>query len=162
MNVTRIHKNELPGIELPGGDIEIGQAISYSMKPFFPKGALLLIQKKIPACLEIGELVFVKTEYGLMMHRIVKRVAGQPEQFITKGDWNTFCDPPCDRTAVYGIAAGFLRKGKIISLQTPFYKILGKGIALFHPIMDLLLRIVRKTKARLTGKRYNEHPKAGD
>lgn len=161
MNVNRINKNELPDIELPDGEIEVGVAVSYSMKPFFPKGTLLLIQKNIPETLNKGDLVFINTQFGLMMHRIVKKLDETPERWITKGDWNTFSDPPCKVDDLYGIATAYIRKGKIISLQTPFFRIIGKAIAALYPVTDLLLKVVRKTKARLTGKKYDEHPKAG-
>src|SRR5512147_327506 len=72
------------------------KAHGYSMYPAIKPGSLLLVeplkQKGKP---QPGEIVALKRETGMVVHRVVKRyIKDGTEYFVTRGDSNSMADSP--------------------------------------------------------------------
>ncbi len=104
-------------------------AVGESMSPCIKKGDLLVVK---PIALEeagIGEIVAFRREAShsiLTTHRVVRKGSdgGRP-YLMTKGDRNLYRDFPLSPQDVLGKVVGIERKGQIISLETPFYRLRG-------------------------------------
>ena len=104
-------------------------AVGGSMSPCIKKGDLLSVK---PISLEqagIGEIVAYRKDEShsvLTTHRVVARGKDQGQCYlITKGDRNLYRDFPLSPQDVLGKVVGIERKGQVISLETPFYRLHG-------------------------------------
>jgi len=104
-------------------------AVGESMFPCIKKGDLLVIH---PIALEeaaIGEIVaFRKAESHsvLTTHRVVARGQERGQGYlITQGDRNLCRDFPLSPQEVMGKVVSIERKGQVISLESPFYRLRG-------------------------------------
>jgi signal peptidase I len=80
------------------------KAHGYSMYPAIKPGSLILIeplrQKGKPVA---GEIVAIKRETGLVVHRVVKRMMKDGiEYFVTRGDSNSMADNPVTLDKIAG------------------------------------------------------------
>jgi signal peptidase I len=80
------------------------KAHGYSMYPAIRPGALIIIEpvrlkgKPVP-----GEIVAIKRDTGLIVHRVVKRMMENGmEYFITRGDSNSMADNPVTLDKIAG------------------------------------------------------------
>ncbi len=104
-------------------------AVGESMAPCIKKGDLLVVK---PIALEgagIGEIVAFRKEEShsvLTTHRVVARGEDRGQGYlITQGDSNVYRDFPLSPQDVLGKVVGIERKGQVISLETPFYRLRG-------------------------------------
>ena len=105
-------------------------AVGESMAPCIKKGDLLVVK---PIALEeagIGEIVAFRKEEShsvLTTHRVVARGKNRGRGYlVTQGDRNLYRDLPLvSSQEVLGKVVGIERKGQVISLQTPFYRLRG-------------------------------------
>ncbi len=105
-------------------------AVGGSMSPCIKKGDLLVVK---PISLEeagIGEIVAYRKDENhtvLTTHRVVARGKDQGQCYlITQGDRNPYRDfPLVSSQEVFGKVVGVERKGRVISLETPFYRLRG-------------------------------------
>jgi len=105
-------------------------AVGESMFPCIKKGDLLVVH---PIALEeagIGEIVAFRKDEShsvLTTHRVVRKGndGGRP-YLMTKGDRNVYRDLPLvSSQEILGKVTGIERKGQVISLETPFYRLRG-------------------------------------
>jgi signal peptidase I len=108
-------------------------AVGNSMSPCIKKGDLLVVK---PIALEeagIGEIVAYRKEEShsvLTAHRVVARGKDQSQGYLlTQGDRNLYRDLPLSPRDVLGKVVGIERKGQLISLETPSYRLRGYLIA---------------------------------
>jgi len=105
-------------------------AVGESMSPCIKKGDLLMVK---PISFEeagIGEIVAYRKDEShsvLTTHRVVQQGKdGDQRYLITKGDRNIYRDfPLVSPVDVLGKVVGIERKGQLISLETPFYRLCG-------------------------------------
>ncbi len=104
-------------------------AVGGSMSPCIKKGDLLVVK---PIALEeagIGEIVAYRKEESqsvLTTHRVVARGKDQGQGYLmTQGDRNIYRDLPLSPQDVLGKVVGIERKGRVISLETPFRRLGG-------------------------------------
>jgi signal peptidase I len=84
------------------------KAHGYSMYPCIKPGSLILIEpvnlKGIP---RRGEIIAIKTDSGLIVHRLVKIVSkNNISTFIARGDSNAFTDDPVKIDKIAGRIVG--------------------------------------------------------
>ncbi len=105
-------------------------AVGESMSPCIKKGDLLMVQPIEFEEAGIGEIVaYLRDESHsvLTTHRVVARGKDQGRRYlITQGDRNVYRDfPLVSPQDVLGKVVGIERKGQLISLETPFYRLRG-------------------------------------
>ena len=103
------------------------------MSPCIKKGDLLSVK---PISLEeagIGEIVAYRKDEShsvLTTHRVVARGKNRGRGYlVTQGDRNIYRDFPLSPQDVLGKVVSIERKGQLISLETPFYRLRGYLIA---------------------------------
>ncbi len=109
-------------------------AVGGSMSPCIKKGDLLVVRPIGFKEVRIGEIVaYLRNESHsvLTTHRVVQQGKdGHQRYLITKGDRNVYRDLPLvSPQDVLGKVVGIERKGQLISLKTPFYRLRGYLIA---------------------------------
>lgn len=72
------------------------KAHGYSMYPSIRPGSLLVIEPiKIKGAPVAGEIVAIKRESGLVVHRVIKvNISDGVREYIARGDSNAFADSP--------------------------------------------------------------------
>jgi len=126
-------------------------AVGGSMSPCIKKGDLLVVK---PISLEeagIGEIVAYRKDEShsvLTTHRVVARGKDRGQRYlITKGDRNVYRDfPLVSPQEVFGKVVGIERKGQLISLETPFYRLHGYLKARLSLGLWILGVLKRKTR----------------
>jgi len=118
------------------------------MSPCIKKGDLLSVK---PISLEqagIGEIVAYRKDEShsvLTTHRVVGRGKDQGRRYlITQGDRNLYRDFPLSPQDVLGKVVGIERKGQLISLETPFYRLRGYLRARLSLVLWILGVLKRK------------------
>jgi len=109
MNKTRFSsaiKNIGTTLLTDGTTIRI-KAHGYSMYPSVKPGSLLIIEPlKLKGDPKPGELIVVKRESGLIVHRLVKIVISDGTRYyIARGDSNAYADPPVKLEMIIGRVA---------------------------------------------------------
>ncbi len=126
-------------------------AVGVSMSPFLKKGDLLMVQPIALDEPEVGEIVAFRRDEShsvLTTHRVVQiGKEGGRRYIITKGDRNIYRDFPLSPQDVLGKVVGIERKGQLISLETPSYRLRGYLIARLS--LGLWILGVLKRKIRL-------------
>ncbi len=105
-------------------------AVGGSMSPCIKKGDLLVVKPIGFKEVRIGEIVaYLRDESHsvLTTHRVVQQGKdGDQRYLITKGDRNVYRDLPLvSPQDILGKVVGIERKGQLISLETPFYRLRG-------------------------------------
>ncbi len=135
-------------------------AVGESMAPCIKKGDLLLVK---PISLEeagIGEIVAYRKDESqsvLTTHRVVARGKDQGRPYLmTQGDRNIYRDLPLSPQDVLGKVVGIERKGQLLSLETPSYRLRGYLIARLS--LGLWILGVLKRKIRV----FHESGRSGE
>lgn len=105
-------------------------ALGESMSPCIKKGDSLMVK---PISLEearIGDIVAYRRDEShsvLTNHRVIRIGKDRGQRYlITKGDPNVYCDfPLVSPEDVLGKVVSIERNGRVTSLETPFYRLLG-------------------------------------
>ncbi len=105
-------------------------AVGKSMSPSIKKGELLIVKPIALEEAEIGEIVAFRRDESqsvLTTHRVIQKGKERDQRYIiTKGDRNPYRDLPLvSSQEVLGKVVGIERKGQVISLESPFYRIRG-------------------------------------
>ncbi len=134
-------------------------AVGESMSPCIKKGDLLMVKPIALWEAGIGEIVAYRKEEShsvLTTHRVVARGKDRGQRYlITQGDRNLYRDFPLSPQDVLGKVVSIERKGQLISLETPFYRLRGYLIARLS--LGLWILGVLKRKIRL----FNESGQSG-
>lgn len=106
------------------------------MSPFLRKGDVLTVRPITFAEAKIGDIVAYRRdvpESGLTTHRMIQKGRDDEGSYIiTKGDRCRFRDLPIKCPShVYGKVVSMEKKGRLISLETRFHRVLGYLIARF-------------------------------
>jgi len=105
-NISEI-KNMSVSLLSEGKTIRI-KAHGYSMYPTIKPGTVILIEpvrKKGPP--GVGEIVAIKKEKGIIVHRIVKVISEEGvRKYIARGDSNSRPDPPVTANVIIGRVTG--------------------------------------------------------
>ena len=128
-------------------------AVGVSMSPCIKKGDLLMVKPIAFEEAEIGEIVAFRrdeSQSGLTTHRVIQKGKELGRRYlITKGDRNLYRDFPLSPQEVFGKVVGIERKGQLISLETPFYRL--RGYLKARLSLGLWILGVLKRKIRLLG-----------
>ncbi len=105
-------------------------AVGNSMSPSIKKGELLIVKPIALEEAEIGEIVAFRRDESqsvLTTHRVIQKGKERDQRYIiTKGDRNPYRDLPLvSSQEVLGKVVGIERKGRVISLETPFRRLGG-------------------------------------
>ncbi len=105
-------------------------AVGKSMSPSIKKGELLIVSPIALEDAEIGEIVAFRKNQShsvLTTHRVVQKGKERGRCYIiTKGDGNPYRDfPLVSSQEVLGKVTGIERNGRVISLESPFYRLGG-------------------------------------
>jgi len=126
-------------------------AVGESMAPSIKKGDLLVVKPIGFEEVRIGEIVAFRKEESqsvLTTHRVVARGKDEGRGYLmTQGDRNIYRDLPLSPQDVLGKVVGIERKGQLISLETPSYRLRGYLIARLS--LGLWILGVLKRKIRL-------------
>ncbi len=125
-------------------------AVGGSMSPSIKKGELLIVKPIALEEAEIGEIVAFRRDEShsvLTTHRVVQKGREHGRRYIiTKGDRNPYRDfPLVSSQEVLGKVVGLERKGRVLSLETPFYRL--RGYLMARLSLGLWLLGVLKRKA---------------
>jgi signal peptidase I len=84
------------------------KAYGYSMYPSIKPGSLILIEPvQLNGVPVPGEIVAIRRENGLVVHRITKIIStNKVTRFIARGDSNAFSDPPLNIDKIAGRIVG--------------------------------------------------------
>ncbi len=108
-------------------------AVGASMSPSIKKGELLTVKPMALEEAEIGEIVAFRRDESqsvLTTHRVIQKGKERGRRYIlTQGDRNPYRDFPLSPQEVLGKVVGLERKGHVISLETPVYRLRGYLIA---------------------------------
>ena len=128
-------------------------AVGVSMSPCIKKGDLLMVKPIAFEEAEIGEIVAFRRDESqsvLTTHRVIQKGKELGRRYlITKGDRNLYRDFPLSPQEVFGKVVGIERKGQLISLETPFYRL--RGYLKARLSLGLWILGVLKRKIRLLG-----------
>ena len=126
-------------------------AVGESMSPCIKKGDPLVVKPIAFEEVRIGEIVAYRKEEShsvLTTHRVVQKGNhGDRPYLMTKGDRNLYRDFPLSPQDVLGKVVGIERKGQLISLETPFYRL--RGYLMARLSLGLWILGVLKRKIRL-------------
>ena len=123
-----------------------------SMKPLIQPGNQVLIKHGYTNAGRGDVIVFLQKE-GLVAHRLLHIYkAGSKTMFITKGDNNSYFDPPLDAHQVVGRVLKIKRARRWISIDTRAWRIGGWLIAIGMLGWTTIYSWGRKMKYRLLGK----------
>ncbi|MBM2832841.1 MAG: hypothetical protein HW406_2 [Candidatus Brocadiaceae bacterium] len=127
-----------------------------SMLPLIRKGDHVLV---VHGCdgVRRGDVVVFRHEGKLIAHRVLhiyKETTGH-RTFITKGDNSPQCDPPWSSREMVGRVSGIKRGKKEMSLDTPYWRVVGWHIAFITLVWIKLSGLRRKIKQRLLGTHFN-------
>ena len=105
-------------------------AVGKSMSPCIKKGELLMVKPIELEEAEIGEIVAFRRDESqsvLTTHRVIQKGEERGQRYIiTKGDRNPYRDfPLVSSHEVLGKVTGIERNGQVISLESPYYRLLG-------------------------------------
>ena len=105
-------------------------AVGASMSPSIKKGDLLVVKPLLLEEAEIGEIVAFRRDESqsvLTTHRVIQKGEERDQRYIiTKGDRNPYRDLPLvSSQELLGKVVGIERKGQVISLESPFYRVRG-------------------------------------
>ena len=137
-----------------GNNIQI-KPQGYSMYPVLVPGRdEAVIEPIADAKLKRGDVVLyrrVAEDSGriLVLHRIWKV---KSEGIYLVGDNQKEIEGPLMRSQMKGIMAGMYRKGKYISVQNPWYRILTYGWLLLRPVRPYISGLVARIKRAIKKK----------
>ena len=135
-------------------------AVGGSMAPCINKGDVLMVRPIAFGEAGIGEIVAYRKDEShsvLTTHRVVARGKDADRGYlITQGDQNAYRDFPISPRDILGKVVGIERKGQLISLETPFYRLRGYLIARLS--LGLWILGVLKRKIRL----FHESGRSGN
>jgi hypothetical protein len=105
----------------------------HSMRPLLRPGDVLVVQPGPAAC-RPGDLIVFWQQGRLVAHRLLRlEQPGGDAHFITGGDNALAADPPVAPADVLGRVTARQRGGRTLTLNTPFWRGLGRLVALSHP-----------------------------
>lgn len=140
------HKMELWLQGLKQGRAMRFRALGGSMNPSLRNGDIVTI---VPGKdVRIGDVVLTHTNVGLILHRVVRKCAGQ---IITKGDSLTFLDPPVNPRDILGRAVSRDRLGKEHPLLSFGARFCGLCFSLTLPWMARCLPAIVAMKRLVLG-----------
>ncbi|RLI27493.1 signal peptidase I, partial [Candidatus Bathyarchaeota archaeon] len=131
-----------------------------SMKPTLCPGDLAFSVKVNPSDVKVGDIVVVKTDSGVYMHRVLeKRLSGDGVLFRLKGDANE--DPDSSYVAgsqiagktIFSLPTGYLytKTGYILMVATPLMLLAANQAIKIYRLYDTRRRRRRGLKAILLG-----------
>jgi signal peptidase I len=84
------------------------KAHGYSMYPAIKPGSIIIIEPiKIKGPPRRGEIVAIKREKGLIVHRLIKiPIQDSTRKYITRGDSNAYADAPMSMDMIVGRVVG--------------------------------------------------------
>lgn len=90
------------------------------MLPLIPDGTLLLVDPG--AQFRKGDVVLATLGDGIQVaHRVVAR---NGDRVRLRGDFNRRGDPECFLGDIHGTVVSMIRKGQVVSCDTPWFRIL--------------------------------------
>ncbi|MEI6347743.1 MAG: signal peptidase I [Bacteroidota bacterium] len=128
----------------------------YSMFPFFKNGEIITIKKCPASELVIGDVVVFKIRDKWIAHRLIKiQLIDNKKILITKGDSCKKIDSKFAEECIIGKVVSFSKNHQPKSLETKYYKIIGRIMAQFSTIVTpfivallwLVLRVMRVYKS---------------
>ncbi len=148
------NRQDIEQLLAQGNNIQI-KPQGYSMYPVLVPGRdEAVIEPIADAKLKRGDVVLyrrVAEDSGriLVLHRIWKV---KSEGIYLVGDNQKEIEGPLMRSQMKGIMAGMYRKGKYISVQNPWYRILTYGWLLLRPVRPYISGLVARIKRALKKK----------
>lgn len=148
------NRQDIEQILAQGNSIQI-KPQGYSMYPVLVPGRdEAVIEPIADRKLKRGDVVLyrrVAEDSGriLVLHRIWKV---KSEGIYLVGDNQKKIEGPLMRSQMKGIMAGMYRKGKYISVQNPWYRILTYGWLLLRPVRPYISGLVARIKRALKKK----------
>lgn len=148
------NRQDIEQLLAQGNSIQI-KPQGYSMYPVLAPGRdEAVIEPIADAKLKRGDVVLyrrVAEDSGriLVLHRIWKV---KSEGIYLVGDNQKEIEGPLMRSQMKGIMAGMYRKGKYISVQNPWYRILTYGWLLLRPVRPYISGLVARIKRALKKK----------
>lgn len=148
------NRQDIEQLLAQGNSIQI-KPQGYSMYPVLVPGRdEAVIEPIADAKLKRGDVVLyrrVAEDSGriLVLHRIWKV---KSEGIYLVGDNQKEIEGPLMRSQMKGIMAGMYRKGKYISVQNPWYRILTYGWLLLRPVRPYISGLVARIKRALKKK----------
>lgn len=131
----------------------------YSMYPVLVPGRDEVVVEPIAERkLKRGDVVLYRrvaadTEHILVLHRIWKV---KEDGIYLVGDNQREIEGPLMRSQMKGIMVGMYRKGKYISVQNPWYRLITNGWLFLRPVRPIIAGLAARIK-RVFGKKEEEN-----
>lgn len=141
-----------------GNSIQI-KPQGYSMYPVLVPGRDEVVVEPIAERkLKRGDVVLYRrvaadTEHILVLHRIWKV---KEDGIYLVGDNQREIEGPLMRSQMKGIMVGMYRKGKYISVQNPWYRLITNGWLFLRPVRTIIAGLAARIK-RVFGKKEEEN-----
>ena len=117
----------------------------FSMYPLLRAGDVATIEKCNIVALKRGDIAVFKSENKWIVHRYFKKQLLDNKYLITtKGDSRVWIDTPFLEDEFIGKLTSFRRRGRVYSLSSNFYKILGFVIVYTSKLNTLFFVFNRK------------------
>jgi signal peptidase I len=99
-----------------------------SMHPTILEGELVHITSFDVSESKLGDILIFKRGSDYFAHRLIKKLNNTENgvMLVTAGDAYKYPDPPIHIDSVIGKAISIERNGRIISLETPMHRLVGK------------------------------------
>jgi ATP-binding cassette subfamily B protein len=124
----------------------------YSMFPTLRPGDKGVVQKCSYRDLRRGDIAVFYQDNSLVAHRLVHR---RSDLLLTKGDHNTFFDPPVTPERLVGKLVRFERNSKIMDIDAPIMKRIAWFTIHFRRFSTFLNRLLMRTGTlKSAGHRY--------
>lgn len=141
---------EVTGDQLKDGERLQLQVNGTSMSPFLLPGDGVILLKSAPQALARGDLVVALREHDLVTHRLV---AVENALWYLKGDNLPGIDPPLPAEAILGRVVAVHRKGRIIRLETPRWRLVNRILGWTGRSQMILFDFLERFKVKLFGGR---------
>lgn len=134
------------------GEEHLIPIIGKSMRPLIQPGNQVLIKHGF-ANVRRGDVIVFLLQERMVAHRLLSIYRdGSKTMFVTKGDNNSYFDPPLDADQVVGRVLRIKRGGRWVSIDTRAWRIGGWLIAIGMLGWTTLYGWGRKIKYQLLGK----------
>jgi len=157
MNCQSIEFLELSNEILSKGSYLRFRAHGGSMSPFIRDGDILEIKPAEVSEIQLGDVIFYRTESRVAAHRVIRRVPGNGKvSLITKGDSSPTSDKPLHAEDLLGKVVTVERNGLRLSIDTRLRRLINLLWAKISPFSGYiyppgikLKRSIRRTLGKL-------------
>ena len=129
-----------------------------SMRPFVVHGTTVHVENVDPSAVRPGDVVVFTRGMELVAHRVLRQRRREGRRiFITKGDVLNAPDEPVAEESLVGRVVAIERNGRLLRLDTPVLRLLGRTVAWTSPASRWPVGFLRFLRRGLRGRGRGPH-----